>query len=93
MAEPLRLHAFVRGRVQGVGYRWHATKEARRLALTGEVRNLSDGRVEILAEGRPADLEALLRWARQGSPSSHVESVEFVYEPATNEFADFASRR
>lgn len=55
-----RLHLFVEGRVQGVYYRASAAEEALRLGLVGWVRNLRDGRVELVAEGPQASLEALL---------------------------------
>ena len=86
---PQRLHAIVSGRVQGVGFRWHATREAQRLGLTGSVRNLPDGRVEIVAEGARGQLEALLAWARRGPPSGRVDDVSFRYLAATSEFSSF----
>jgi acylphosphatase len=92
-ADTRRLHAFVSGRVQGVGYRWRAVEEATRLALTGWVRNLADGRVELLAEGEASDLEALLRWARNGPPASRVDDLEIRYETPTREFTRFEARR
>lgn len=58
--DPARLTAFVRGHVQGVGFRWWTTYHARRLDLTGYARNLSDGRVEVLARGPRDACERLL---------------------------------
>ena len=84
-----RLHAVVRGRVQGVAFRWHAVQEAERLALTGTITNRPDGEVEIVAEGARQHLEALLAWARHGSPGARVEGVRFEYAPATKEFNEF----
>lgn len=55
-----RLTAFVRGHVQGVGFRWWVTAQARELNLTGYARNLPDGRVEVLAQGRHGDCAELL---------------------------------
>jgi acylphosphatase len=92
-ADTRRLHALVSGRVQGVGYRWRTVEEATRLALTGWVRNLPDGRVEILAEGRQSELESLLRWARSGPPASRVDDLQFRFEAATREFTRFDARR
>ncbi|MBS1120651.1 MAG: acyP [Deltaproteobacteria bacterium] len=70
-----RVRAIVSGRVQGVSYRASTVAEARRLGVTGWVRNLADGNVELEAEG-PDDLVAeLLAWCRQGPPSARVAQV------------------
>jgi acylphosphatase len=87
-----RLAARIHGRVQGVGFRYHAERQARGLGLTGWVRNRADGDVEILAEG-PADaLRQLLDWCRQGPPSAAVTRVEEQWSAATGEFAAFGIR-
>lgn len=72
IARRLRVH----GLVQGVGFRWSMAAEARRLGLTGWVRNRSDGTVEAHAEGDPAALDALATWARTGPRWAQVTSVE-----------------
>lgn len=87
-----RLHLAIEGLVQGVSYRAYAATEARRLGLTGWVRNLRDGRVELLAEGPRASLEALGRWAEHGPPSARVEHVTPQWSEASGEFADFSIR-
>ncbi len=56
-----RLNAFVRGRVQGVGFRWWTRARALELGLVGYARNLEDGRVEVMAQGETADLDTLVR--------------------------------
>lgn len=67
--EQVRLTAFVRGRVQGVGFRWWTRAQALELGLAGTATNLADGRVEVVAEGTRADAEALLARLRgPGSP-------------------------
>jgi acylphosphatase len=66
----------VTGRVQGVFYRASTRQRARELGVTGYARNLADGRVEVLACGNAAAVQALCDWLWQGSPSSHVTSVE-----------------
>ena len=71
---------YVSGIVQGVGYRYFARGAARKLGLTGYVRNLNDGRVEVYAIGAPADLEALREELHRGPHSSKVSSV--AEEPA-----------
>lgn len=70
---------WISGRVQGVFYRASARAEALKLGLTGHAENLPDGRVQVLAEGDPAALDALERWLRQGPPAAEVASV--VREP------------
>lgn len=65
----------IRGRVQGVGYRWSFCAEAQRLALAGWVRNRHDGTVEALVCGPPGAIEELLRWARRGPSMARVDSI------------------
>ena len=66
----------VRGRVQGVGYRWWAHREAERLGVAGTVRNLPDGSVEVMARGPVGALERLERALRHGPPMAQVEGIE-----------------
>jgi acylphosphatase len=75
MPQPARLSLTVRGRVQGVGFRWHAAEVARRLGLHGWVRNEPGGEVALVAQGERAQLEQLLAWCQQGPPSARVHSV------------------
>ena len=84
-----RLHALVSGRVQGVSYRAFILREAQRLEVSGWVRNLADGRVELIAEGEAASVQALLLSARRGPPASQVDRIEETWVDATNEFDGF----
>lgn len=68
--EQVRLTAFVHGRVQGVGFRWWTTAQARELKLQGSASNLDDGRVCVVAEGPRASCEELLERLRE-QPSRH----------------------
>jgi acylphosphatase len=70
-----RLTAFVRGRVQGVGYRWWVRSRALELGLVGHASNLDDGRVEVVAEGPRAACERLLALLAQGPASAQVVAV------------------
>ena len=72
----MRLHVLVRGRVQGVGFRWHVREIARRLGLRGWVRNCPDGAVEIAAEGSDESIQRLQEELRKGPPGAVVSSVE-----------------
>ncbi|MGE5640756.1 MAG: acylphosphatase [Clostridia bacterium] len=65
----------IHGRVQGVGFRDALQDEARRLNLSGWVRNRRDGTVEALVHGPEAAVEALIRWSRQGPPLARVAGV------------------
>ena len=72
----------VRGRVQGVGYRVFAIREASALGLDGFVANMADGSVRVVAEGRRADLDALLERLAEGPPAGWVDDVLVRWEPA-----------
>jgi len=69
-------HYLVSGEVQGVGFRFFAQRVAARHQVVGYVRNLPDGRVEVIAHGEPDALDALERWLWQGPPAAEVEGVE-----------------
>jgi len=88
-----RAHVVVSGRVQGVFYRQSTVDEARRRRLSGWVRNLPDGRVEVEAEGERADVEALVAWCRSGPPSAHVEELDVEWGAATGAEVGFGVRR
>jgi acylphosphatase len=74
----MRCHVVVRGRVQGVGFRWFVREEARRLDVAGWVRNRADGCVEVAAEGADDSIEALRQALRHGPPGAAVASVDDV---------------
>lgn len=87
-----RLHLLISGRVQGVWYRASTRTRARDLGLTGWVRNLPDGRVEALAEGPGAALEALLAWCHDGPMLARVSAIDTTWGEATGEFSSFEAR-
>ena len=70
------LHFLVKGRVQGVGFRWFVHREAAELGLRGWVRNTDQGHVEIVAAGKPEELADLKDALRKGSRGSRVDAVE-----------------
>ena len=84
--------AIVRGRVQGVGYRWFVQREAARLRLDGWVANRSDGGVEVVAEGASEDLELLVATLREGPSGADVREVQVGQEPARGDMAGFSIR-
>jgi acylphosphatase len=73
-----RLHVRILGRVQGVGFRWFAREEARRLGLSGWVTNRAGGEVELEAGGEAQSLERLRRALEVGPPGATVERVELL---------------
>ncbi len=75
-----RIHCRVSGKVQGVWYRASTQREAHALGLAGWVRNLEDGRVELVAEGPRDAVEQLEAWLRHGPPHAHVERVAVADE-------------
>ncbi|HCD05598.1 MAG TPA: acylphosphatase [Methylophaga sp.] len=80
------------GRVQGVGYRMSAQIAAEKLGLWGWVRNLSNGQVEIVAEGQIEQLKQLLDWAWQGPRFAEVTDISVTEQSATGEFDNFKIR-
>lgn len=84
-----RVHLFISGRVQGVCFRAETCDEAQRLGVKGWVRNLSDGKVEAVAEGEDDAIEEFIKYCREGPPGAHVRNVEISEESFKNEFEDF----
>lgn len=85
-----RLEAIVYGRVQMVMYRDFATRKAKGLSLVGEVKNLPDGTVHIIAEGSREVLNEYVEKLKKGSLLSEVERVEPVFTPATHTYSSFS---
>ncbi len=71
-----RVELRIYGRVQGVYYRAHALEEARKLGLTGWIRNEPDGSVRCQVQGSRDRIEAFIAWAWEGSPQAHVRHVD-----------------
>ena len=87
MSERLTLRLEIRGRVQGVGYRYSMHEEALRLGLSGWVRNRRDGSVEAVVQGPTSAVEAMRRWAAQGPHAAQVTQVQAG--PAEGAFEGF----
>jgi acylphosphatase len=87
-----RVRAVVFGRVQGVSYRASTIFEARRLGLSGWVRNCSDGTVELECEGEPARVQMLLAWCEHGPAGAHVKRVTIEDLPITDDATEFFLR-
>ncbi len=76
----VRRKAVVRGRVQGVFFRDTCGRVAREHDVAGSAKNLPDGSVEVILEGKPASVEEVLEWCRSGPSYADVESVEVTEE-------------
>ncbi len=85
----VRIHAFVSGRVQGVFFRATTKEMADKLGLKGWVRNLPDGRVEVVAEGSKEAIRTLIEFLKRGPPLAKVENIEIREEPYKGEFETF----
>ena len=88
-----RMHVYISGRVQGVFFRAYTQETAQSLNLTGWVRNLADGRVEAVFEGKEENVSAMLEWCRNGPPYAVVRDVDAREEPPTGEYRDFRITR
>jgi acylphosphatase len=87
-----RVHAIVKGRVQGVGFRAYVIQTADLLRLNGWVRNCWDGNVEVVAEGEKDILERLIAALRIGPRLANVTAVNYNWEEACAEFNGFNAR-
>ena len=83
------VHLLVTGMVQGVGFRYYVHHAARRHDLTGWVKNLGDGRVEVLAEGEEEELRLFAKEIEQGSRFSTVKEVQIEWQSYSNKFRSF----
>jgi acylphosphatase len=86
------LHCLITGLVQGVWFRGSTQKQAQNLGLKGYARNLSDGRVEVIACGNSSALEILQNWLHKGPATAHVDSVTCEKMNVPDNFTDFVVR-
>lgn len=84
-----RVQLVIYGRVQGVFFRSATQREARRLGITGWVKNRADGSVEVLAEGEEDAIKELTSWANHGPSAARVDSVDLRWRGYTGEFPSF----
>jgi acylphosphatase len=83
------MHIFYSGHVQGVGFRYTVKSVAAGFEVTGTVRNLQDGRVEMVAEGPKGELEAFQRAIREAGLEHFIRNEDVVWSGATSEFRGF----
>ena len=84
-----RMHIYYSGHVQGVGFRYTVKSAAAGFEITGTIRNLSDGRVELVAEGEKEELEAFRKAIRETGLQHFIESEDVDWEEATGGFRGF----
>ena len=82
LTKQTRAHAFISGKVQGVGYRYSTMNAAKKFGVNGWVRNLADSRVEAVFEGTQEIVEEMIRWCHQGSDAAVVKDVQVEYSEA-----------
>ena len=87
--ETASFHAYVHGRVQGVFFRSYLAKNARELGLVGFVRNLSNGSVEVLAEGDKQQLKKLIEFMKQGPSAAHVDEYKINWSRPSGDYLQF----
>jgi len=84
-----RAHVFVNGQVQGVFFRQNTKQKAESHGITGWVRNLPNGRVEAVFEGKEEDVKALVDFCRKGPRGAVITDVDVTFERFTGEFRNF----
>ncbi|MFT5594251.1 MAG: acylphosphatase [Oceanicoccus sp.] len=86
-------HVYVSGKVQGVYYRASTAKKAQLLGLSGWVKNLTDGRVELFAQGPVESLEQLLSWCQKGPILAKISDIEYEMAQVDANMAQFEVMR
>ncbi|MBW2369076.1 MAG: acylphosphatase [Deltaproteobacteria bacterium] len=89
MADKVRAHLIIHGRVQGVFFRMETRQAAEKLGVFGWVRNKSDGTVEAVIEGPQEAVDTHIQWCRQGPPASAVTKVTITRQPYEGNFDRF----
>lgn len=84
-----RVHLFISGRVQGIGFRVEMEIRANRLKVSGFVRNLEDGRVEAVLEGDEEKVDKLIAWAKRGPMFAKVTDIEIIEQDCKGDFKGF----
>jgi acylphosphatase len=92
-AENVRAHVWVKGRVQGVGFRAHVEYSAEMIGVTGWVRNVGWDTVEAVAEGERGNVARFIEMMKQGPSASRVDDSRVEWENPTGEFREFGVKR
>lgn len=91
--ETLRVHVWVKGRVQGVGFRAHVEYYAGKIGVSGWVRNVGWDKVEAVAEGTREQIDQFIEMMKTGPRASRVDDARVDYEDVTGEFVGFGVKR
>ena len=89
MRNTKRIHLFISGYVQGVGFRWYVQRLAKGINLCGFVKNLRDGRVEVVVEGNDNLIEQFSKELREDSFKDGIEEIKRIEEGHRGEYSDF----
>ena len=84
-----QIKIIVSGKVQGVGFRFYNQQKASELELKGYVQNLTNGNVEIIAVGESAKIDALVKWAKSGSPNAIVDNLDIKSINKNEQYSNF----
>jgi acylphosphatase len=87
-----RVRILIEGKLQGANFRYHTQQEAQKLGLAGFVRNLSDGRIEIDAQGGDESVDKMLAWCQEGPQSAQLKSILFRYDEPNEHVTGFIVR-
>ena len=82
-------HLIISGKVQGVFYRDSCQEIAQGLILTGWVKNMPNGQVEVLVQGEKEKIEKLIEWCKKGPPEARIDNVEVRWNRIVNNFESF----
>jgi acylphosphatase len=88
----VRVRILIEGRLQGANFRLNTQSRAHQLGLFGFIRNLSDGRIEIEAQGDEDKVEEMLSWCQEEPHSSQIRSILFRHDEPINRYSDFEVR-
>ena len=89
MENKVRAHVIISGRVQGVCFRMETQRAAKRIGVSGWVKNRFDGTVEAVFEGDKKQVDQIIKWCRKGPSLSVVSNLEIDWESFSGEFRDF----
>ena len=92
MSEKIRVHIFVSGLVQRVFFRANTVETARKLGITGWVKNSPNGQVEAIFEGDKENIQKMIEWAKKGPPNAQVDNIKVDWQEYKGEFNNFETR-
>ena len=88
----VRARILIEGRLQAMNFRYNTQKQAKKWGLTGFIRSLADGRIEIEAQGEETDVEKILAWCQEEPQGSQIRSILYRYDEPQERYSDFNVR-